>query len=410
MAAFLLSNTIDTSIVLSFFMFNKYGLKQFLDGIKKPVRKYLKSRFIDTLRLHVRAGTGGAGLSRYGGFGGSGGNVYLVAKDGITLENVITNLKSKRIKADQGHDSTARGIIGAPGEDKVILVPRGVTVYNQNGILLGDLNEENSKILIAKGGMGGSKDTGFLGLKGESQMIQLDMKLIADVGLVGFPNAGKSTFLAAVSKARPKIADYPFTTIRPRLGIMKYDDLRQITVADLPGLIEGAHMNIGMGHKFLKHIERTKLLMFIVDIQGFQLSPKHGHRSCLETVVLLNKEIELYNPDLLKMPAMIIVNKMDTDNANNILKEIKPALYNLRDYVSTCSEDIRPEQVIHFADVLSTSLISKDKKDIEVIKNKIRKVLDKYEERKYLVEHGNLDFQLQKRINRQFEEHAPTVV
>lgn len=385
-------------------------LTQVLAFFKKPPRKYLRSRFIDTLHLHVRAGTGGAGLSRYGGLGGAGGSIYLIAKDGLTLENVIQTLKGKRVKADPGNDSSARGIIGAPGEDKTIAVPCGVTVYNQNGVLLGELNEEDSKLLIAKGGLGGSEDTGFCGLKGESQMIKLDLKMIADVGLVGFPNAGKSSFLAAVSNAKPKIANYPFTTIRPRLGIMKYNDLRQITVADLPGLIEGAHMNVGMGHKFLKHVERTKLLMFIVDIQGFQLSPKHGYRSCLETVVLLNKEIELYKPDLLKMPAMIIINKMDTDNADNIFKEIKPALHNLSSYVSTCREEIRPQKVIHFDDILPTSLISKDKEAIEAIKNRIRSILDKYSENKYIADHDNLDSRLMKKMNQQFEAHTPTIV
>ncbi|KYM82160.1 GTP-binding protein 10 like protein [Atta colombica] len=380
-----------------------------LASMKKQPRKYLRSRFIDTLRLHIRGGTGGSGLSRYGGVGGAGGNIYLVAKDGLTLENVANTLKTKRVVADCGHDSSARGIIGAPGRDKNISVPRGILVYNQNGVLLGDLNEEDSKILIAKGGLGGTKDTGYCGLKGESQVIKLDLKLIADIGLVGFPNAGKSTFLAAVSNAKPKIASYPFTTIRPRLGVMNYDDLREIIVADLPGLIEGAHMNIGMGHKFLKHIERTKLLMFIVDIQGFQLSPKHGHRSCLETIVLLNKEIELYKPDLLKMPAVLIINKMDTDNANNILKEIKPALRNLSKYVSICPEEMQPEQVIHFDNILPTSLISKDN-NIQIVKDRLRNILDKYEERKHAFEHSNLDSRLMERINWQFEEHTPIIV
>ncbi|KAG5306514.1 GTPBA protein, partial [Acromyrmex insinuator] len=380
-----------------------------LASVKKQPRRYLRSRFIDTLRFHVRGGTGGGGLSRYGGIGGAGGNIYLVAKDGLTLEKVANTLKTKRIIAECGHDSSARGIIGAPGQDKNISVPRGILVYNQNGVLLGDLNEEDSKILIAKGGLGGTKDTNYCGLKGESQMIKLDLKLIADIGLVGFPNAGKSTFLAAVSNAKPKIANYPFTTIRPRLGIMNYDDLREITIADLPGLIEGAHMNIGMGHKFLKHIERTKLLMFIVDIQGFQLSPRHGYRSCLETIVLLNKEIELYKPDLLKMPAVLIINKMDTDNADNILKEIKPALHNLSKYVSTCPEEMQPEQVLHFDSILPISLISKNK-NIQIVKDRLRNILDKYEERKNALEHNNLDSRLMERINRQSEEHTPIVV
>lgn len=188
---------------------------------------------------------------------------------------------------------------------------------------------------------------------------------------------------------------------------MKYKDLREITIADLPGLIEGAHINVGMGHKFLKHVERTKLLMFIVDVQGFQLSPKHGYRSCLETVVLLNKEIELYKPDLLKMPAMIIVNKMDTDNANNILEKIRPALRNLSSYVSTCPEEIRPKQVIHFHDVLPASLISKDEKTIEAIKDKIRRILDEYELKKH---DSEFNFQLKERLNQQFKEHTSIVV
>ncbi|EFN64478.1 GTP-binding protein 10-like protein [Camponotus floridanus] len=386
-------------------------LTQILYQVKKLPRKYLRTRFIDSLRLLVRGGTGGAGLPRYGGIGGAGGNVYVVTKDKLNLQDVIKKLKTKRIKADAGGDSSAKGIIGAPGEDKIISVPCGITIYNQNGVILGELNKEKMKLLVAKGGNGGCEETGYCGLKGESQTIKLDMKLIADVGLVGFPNAGKSTFLAAVSRTKPKIADYPFTTIRPRLGIMKYEDERQITVADLPGLIEGAHMNVGMGHKFLKHIERTKLLLFIIDIQGFQLSPKYTRRSCLETLVLLNKEIELYKPDLLKMPTIVIINKMDTDNADNILKEIKPALHDLSDYVATCPEEIRPEQIIQIDNILPVSLISKDKKQIEKIKERIRSTLDKYQERQHIIQYGDsLGLQLIDRIKQQTKQHTPTVI
>ncbi|GAB1859519.1 GTP-binding protein 10-like protein [Camponotus japonicus] len=386
-------------------------LTQILYHVKKLPRKYLRTKFIDTLRLHVRGGTGGAGLPRYGGIGGAGGNVYVVTKDRLNLQDIVKDLKTKRIKASEGGDSSAKGIIGTPGEDKIISVPCGIAIYNQNGVLLGELNKEKMKLLVAKGGNGGSEETGYCGLKGESQIIKLDMKLIADVGLVGFPNAGKSTFLAAVSRAKPKIADYPFTTIRPRLGIMNYEDERQITVADLPGLIEGSHMNIGMGHKFLKHIERTKLLLFIVDIQGFQLSPKYTRRSCLETLVLLNKEIELYKPDLLKMPTIVIINKMDTDNADNILKEIKPALHDLSDYVATCPEEIRPEKIIQIDNILPVSLISKDKKQIEKIKERIRNTLDKYEERQHIIQCGDsLGLQLIDRIKQQNKQHTPTVI
>ncbi|XP_011261962.1 GTP-binding protein 10 homolog isoform X2 [Camponotus floridanus] len=364
-------------------------LTQILYQVKKLPRKYLRTRFIDSLRLLVRGGTGGAGLPRYGGIGGAGGNVYVVTKDKLNLQDVIKKLKTKRIKADAGGDSSAKGIIGAPGEDKIISVPCGITIYNQNGVILGELNKEKMKLLVAKGGNGGCEETGYCGLKGESQTIKLDMKLIADVGLVGFPNAGKSTFLAAVSRTKPKIADYPY----------------------LPGLIEGAHMNVGMGHKFLKHIERTKLLLFIIDIQGFQLSPKYTRRSCLETLVLLNKEIELYKPDLLKMPTIVIINKMDTDNADNILKEIKPALHDLSDYVATCPEEIRPEQIIQIDNILPVSLISKDKKQIEKIKERIRSTLDKYQERQHIIQYGDsLGLQLIDRIKQQTKQHTPTVI
>lgn len=194
---------------------------------------------------------------------------------------------------------------------------------------------------------------------------------------------------------------------------MNYEDLRQISIADLPGLIEGAHMNIGMGHKFLKHIERTKLLLFIVDIQGFQLSPMHKSRSCLETIVLLNKEIELYKPDLLNMPALMLINKMDTDNAANIYKEIEPMLHNLNKYMATCPEEIQSEKLIAFEDILPVSLILKDSEERQRIRERIRSILDKYEERRQAAENStqdSLDFQLLNKLKRGAEHHTPNVI
>ncbi|KAI4503150.1 hypothetical protein M0802_002194 [Mischocyttarus mexicanus] len=386
-------------------------LTNILGYVIKVPRKKLSAGFIDSLRLTVRAGAGGSGLSRYGGKGGSGGNIYVLTEEDLTLRNVKKKWKKVKIHAETGGNSTMKGILGRPGTDITIKIPCGVTVFDNNGLKLGDLNEANSKLLVAKGGLGGCKETGFCGQKGQTRTIILDLKLIADVGLVGFPNAGKSTFLHAVSKARPKIANYPFTTLKPQLGTIVYEDYRQIAVADLPGLIEGAHANIGMGHKFLKHVERTKLLLFIVDIQGFQLSVHDYHRSCLETIILLNKELELYKPDLLYTPSMLIINKMDTDNSNQIYDNMKDKLKDLSNVVSEYPEEIRPNHVIEFDDIVTASLALKKDNEIGMIKEKIRNILDINEEKKLISESEIVsDSELHEKLEQQVKQHGPTLV
>ncbi|XP_043596670.1 GTP-binding protein 10 homolog isoform X2 [Bombus pyrosoma] len=371
----------------------------------------MRQGLIDSLRIHVTGGTGGSGLPAYGGIGGTGGNVYLVSKERLTLRNVKYKLEKMKLKAGTGGDSSKKGLIGIPGTDLNIRVPIGITVYDQNRIKLGTMNSKDTKLVVAAGGMGGCERTGYCGLKGESRTIVLDLQLLADVGLIGFPNAGKSTFLNAISRAKSKIADYPFTTIKPQIGIINYKDHRQISVADLPGLIEGAHINKGMGHKFLKHIERTKLLLFIVDIQGCKFSIRHEHRSCLETVLLLNKEIELYNPDLLDRPTMIIVNKMDTNRANEIYNEIKLKLNNLSEFLSEFDKSIQPKRVLQFDDIITTSLILQNADEIREIKTKIRHIIDKYEEAKISVQDmvSNEDC-LRIKLKKQMQQYAPTFV
>jgi len=156
-------------------------------------------------------------------------------------------------------------------------------------VFAGEINKEGEEVIIAKGGTGGSPVTDFAGLPGELNHVKLDLQLVADIGLLGFPNAGKSSLLKAISNANPRIASYPFTTLRPKLGMMEYEDLRRITIADLPGLIEGAHKNQGMGHRFLRHLERTKLIILLVDVTGFQLNIHLPSRTVLETIALLNK-------------------------------------------------------------------------------------------------------------------------
>ncbi|XP_076233901.1 GTP-binding protein 10 homolog [Calliopsis andreniformis] len=386
-------------------------LTQVLNCVRKLPRKYKRKGLIDSLYIYVKGGSGGSGFPRYGGIGGAGGNVYVVSQKGLTLETVKSKLRGKKLSAGHGGESTSKGIIGVPGTDLTISVPVGITVYDENKIKLGEINEEGAKLLVAKGGIGGCESTGYCGLKGESRHIILDLKLIADIGLVGFPNAGKSTFLSVVSKAKPKIANYPFTTIRPQIGIMRYEDYREISVADLPGLIEGAHVNRGMGHRFLKHIERTKLLLFIVDIQGFQISPEHKYKSCLETLLLLNKEIELYNPDLLERPAMIIINKMDTSGADKIYDEIKPKLNNLSEFISEFNEMIRPEKVMQFDDIITTSLILKNEDEIKKIKAKMRNIIDKYEEKNLSQENIDLvEDNLRMKLKQKVQRYAPTLI
>ncbi|XP_064105533.1 GTP-binding protein 10 homolog [Macrobrachium nipponense] len=164
---------------------------------------------------------------------------------------------------------------------------KGGDVYVE--AIAGETNKIGDKILVAKGGAGGSPANQFNGQHGQALNLTLELKLIADIGLVGFPNAGKSTLLKAISRAKPKIASYPFTTIRPNIGIVEYPDKRQISIADLPGLVEGSWANMGMGHKFLRHVERTNLLLYIVDINGFKMGPQYPHRTPIENVILLNK-------------------------------------------------------------------------------------------------------------------------
>lgn len=350
----------------------------FAKEIKRP-RNYLRTKFLDSIRLHVKGGSGGTGLPKYGGHGGQGGCVYCVGKEEANLRNIMGKYRGKTLTAGHGEDSKKTKIIGNPGTDVQLEVPLGVTVYREDGAVLGSIDKEGETVILARGGPGGTKKNNFLGHFGQIHHVRLDLKLIADIGLVGFPNAGKSSLLKAISKAKPRIANYPFTTIKPNKGIIHYKDLRQISIADLPGLIEGAHMNIGLGHKFLKHVERTKLLLFIADVQGFQLSPNYPKRSCLETVLLLNKELELYDPELLEKPAVLAVNKMDLDGATDIFKGVIEAFRNIDNSLHSLPEELRPERIVRFEDIIGISAVN-DPNSIHELKLILRKRLDDFAE------------------------------
>ncbi|NP_001343960.1 GTP-binding protein 10 isoform 2 [Mus musculus] len=288
------------------------------------LRKY--GNFIDNLRIFTKGGSGGMGYPRLGGEGGRGGDVWVVAHKNMTLKQLKNKYPQKRFVAGGGANSRVSALQGSKGKDCEVPAPVGISVTDENGQVLGELNKEEDRVLVAKGGLGGKLHTNFLPLKGQKRIVHLDLKVIADVGLVGFPNAGKSSLLSRVSHATPVIADYAFTTLRPELGKIMYNDFKQISVADLPGLIEGAHMNKGMGHKFLKHLERTRQLLFVVDISGFQLSSVTPYRTAFETIILLTKELELYKEELQTKPALLAINKMDLPDAQVKLQELMKQL------------------------------------------------------------------------------------
>lgn len=351
-----------------------------------------QNKWIDSLRVYVKGGHGGNGTPAYGGIGGAGGSVIIETcasqtgskkkkEQGVpnTLYSVFakefqSNTKNQRLEGGAGFSSSKHRLIGAKGTDKILQVPRGVSIVDECGNQVADLDTKGQRYEAALGGRGGSKDTGFLGLPGQKRHLRLELKLLADVGLVGFPNAGKSTLLKAMSNARPKIANYPFTTIKPNLGHIEFSDLRKITVADLPGLIEGAHYNVGMGHRFLKHVERTSMLLFVVDVCGFQLSPTAVHRNAVETVALLNRELELYNSQLLDKPAILLVNKMDLDGSDSKFQEIKETL-NDDEMLADIPEEMWPQKRLEFLDILPISAQC-DKQSVDSVKQKLRTHLD----------------------------------
>ena len=290
--------------------------------------------FIDYAEIEVKAGNGGNGAVTFrrekyvpkggpsGGNGGKGGDIIIEARHNLST---LLDFRYKRIyKAQNGEPGSNSLKDGKSGKDIIIKVPVGTTIKNaDNKKVLSDLDEDKKRIIIAKGGKGGKGNSNFAtptnqaprfaedGKPGEQNKIILELKLIADVGLVGFPNAGKSTLISVLSAARPKIADYPFTTLEPVLGIVKYKDFQSFTIADIPGIIEGAHEGKGLGHKFLRHIERTKILLFLIDITS---------ENYQETFDILNKELVNYSKVLSGKKKIIALSKADLLEENEIKK------------------------------------------------------------------------------------------
>ena len=284
--------------------------------------------FVDRAEITVKAGNGGNGCCSFrreafvpkggpnGGDGGDGGDVIFVASTGeLTLSDFVFN---RHFSAENGGDGRSKDMHGRRGQNLVIKVPLGTIIRNkETGDILADIDEAGAEVVIAKGGRGGRGNARFAtpsnraprehepGEVTEPLELGLELKLIADVALVGYPNAGKSTFLSRISNAHPKVAAYPFTTLHPVIGVMEYPDFRKVTVADIPGLIDGAHLNRGLGHYFLRHIERTKLLIYLVDLGGVD------GRDPNDDVRILKNELEAYMEGLSSRAKIVLANKTD---------------------------------------------------------------------------------------------------
>lgn len=300
-------------------------------------------KFIDRVKIYVQAGTGGNGTVAFrreahvpkggpsGGDGGRGGSVIFVATN--SLSTLLDLRYYREYKAQNGEKGHAKKMHGADADDLVIRVPVGTCVYDDDtGNIIADLTKDGQRAVIAKGGRGGRGNARFVssrnpapkicenGEPGEKFNLRVELKLLADVGLVGFPSVGKSTLLSVVSKARPQIADYHFTTIVPNLGVVQVKDGRSFVMADLPGLIEGASQGKGLGHQFLRHIERCRVIVHIIDMSGSE------GRDPYEDYVTINKELGEYEYRLLERPQIIVANKMDGDEAEENLKKFKEKL------------------------------------------------------------------------------------
>jgi GTP-binding protein len=293
--------------------------------------------FIDQVNIHVKSGKGGDGMVHFrrekfvplggpdGGDGGRGGNVIFEVK--VTLNTLSAFRKNEKFAADPGKKGGGSEKSGRGGKDLIIYLPPGTVIYDaETGALLGDLTAPGQQLLVCKGGRGGLGNQHYAtsrnqaprmaerGEPHEEKLLRLELKLIADIGIIGLPNAGKSTLLAALTNAKPKIGDYPFTTLEPNLGVANIDDDTTVVMADIPGLIEGAAEGAGLGHDFLRHIQRTRVLIHMID--GLSEDP-------LADFSQINNELSLFDPKLGVKPQIVVLNKIDQPDVQERLKAIK---------------------------------------------------------------------------------------
>lgn len=307
--------------------------------LRKPIAGCI-GIFIDEAKIFIKSGDGGNGSSSFrrekyvpaggpdGGDGGNGGDILFVV-DG-NLSTLIDFKYRRQYEADRGEHGQGSNRHGKNGRRLTIQVPPGTQIWDEHKErLLADLTQPGQEWLAAKGGRGGRGNTRFKsstrqapaffekGEEGEELWVRLELKILADIALVGFPNAGKSTLISAVSKARPKVADYPFTTLVPNLGVVSLGTGESFVIADIPGLIEGAHEGVGLGHEFLRHIERSRVLLFVVDASGLE------GRNPVDDMRILRRELELYQPQLAERPAILFANKTDLSEVEAYLAPLE---------------------------------------------------------------------------------------
>lgn len=325
--------------------------------------------FVDEVIIRVEAGKGGDGCTAfrrekyipmggpYGGNGGRGSNIIFKVDTG--LRTLLDLRYQKLIKGKKGENGLGKNMHGKKAEDIVIKVPQGTVVTDMDtNLIIADLKEKDDEVIVAHGGRGGRGNTAFKtqsnpapnfsenGEPGEEKNLKVELKLLADVGLVGLPSVGKSTIISKVSASKPKIAAYHFTTLTPNLGVVKTIDNRSFVMADLPGLIEGASLGEGLGDRFLKHIERTKVIAHVIDMSGIE------GRDPYEDYVTINKELENFNEKLLKKPQIIIANKMDMPDSKDNLEKFKEKVKDEIFEVSAISNEGLDKVMIKLADLL----------------------------------------------------------
>lgn len=351
--------------------------------------------FVDEVILKVIAGAGGDGCKAFrrekyvemggpfGGNGGKGSDIVFEVDEG--LHTLLDLRYQKQIKGKKGENGRGKNQHGASSSDIIVKVPQGTVVTDlDTGLIICDLKRKDDKFIVAKGGRGGRGNTAFKtqtntapdfcenGEPGEERNLKVEVKMLADVGLVGLPSVGKSTIISSISRSKPKIAAYHFTTLVPNLGVTKTDDGYSYVVADLPGLIEGASHGEGLGDKFLRHIERTKVIAHVIDMAAVE------ERNPYEDYELINKELEEFNPKLLKKPMIIIANKMDLEGSKEKLEEFKKKVKDkeifevsgatgegLRDVVNYLGKVLKelPEEELYDDDKIESHVLYKFKKE-----------------------------------------------